>query len=91
MESEIAKSIAGELQTRLSANERNAIEQAPTNDITAFDLYSHAENLLLTTFSSVARAKLSEAVDLLNQAVARDPSFFQRIVDSLMRMTGFTP
>ena len=77
IQSEIATSIAGQLQTRLSASEKNAIEQAPTNDITAFDLYSHAENLLLTTFSSVARAKLLEVVDLLNQAVARDPSFFQ--------------
>ena len=77
IQSEIATSIAGQLQTRLSASEKNAIEQAPTNDITAFELYSHAENLLLTTFSSVARAKLLEVVDLLNQAVARDPSFFQ--------------
>ena len=77
IQSEIATSIAGQLQTRLSASEKNAIEQAPTNDITAFDLYSHAENLLLTTFSSVASAKLLEVVDLLNQAVARDPSFFQ--------------
>ena len=72
-------------RSRLPANcrpgfrqaKRTAIEQAPTNDITAFDLYSHAENLLLTTFSSVAKAKLLEVVDLLNQAVARDPSFFQ--------------
>ena len=77
IQSEIATSIAGQLQTRLSASEKNAIEQAPTNDITALDLYSHAENLLLTTFSSVASAKLLEVVDLLNQAVARDPSFFQ--------------
>ena len=77
MESEIAKTIAEELHAKLSANEKSEIERPATNDITAFNLYSHAENLLLTTFSSVARAKLLEAVDLLNQAVARDPSFFQ--------------
>ena len=77
IQSEIAISIAQHLQASLSVREKTAIEQAPTNDVTAFDLYSHAENLLLITFSSVARAKLLEAVDLLNQAVARDPSFFQ--------------
>ena len=77
IQSEIAISIAQHLQASLSVREKTAIEQAPTNDVTAFDLYSHAENLLLTTFSSVAKAKLLEVVDLLNQAVARDPSFFQ--------------
>src|SRR4029077_7182417 len=37
IQSEIATSIAGQLQTRLSPSEKNAIEQAPTNDITAFE------------------------------------------------------
>jgi serine/threonine protein kinase/Tfp pilus assembly protein PilF len=77
IQSEIATSIAGQLQTRLSPSEKNAIEQAPTNDITAFDLYTHAKNLLLTSFSSAARAKLLAAADLLNEAIGRDPSFFQ--------------
>src|SRR6266481_3968649 len=40
IQSEIATSIAGQLQTRLSPSEKNAIEQAPTNDITAFELYT---------------------------------------------------
>jgi serine/threonine protein kinase/Flp pilus assembly protein TadD len=77
IQSEIATSIAGQLQTRLSPSEKNAIEQAPTNDITAFDLYTHAKNLLLTSFSSAAIAKLLQAADLLNEAIGRDPSFFQ--------------
>ena len=50
IQSEIATSIAGQLQTRLSPSEKNAIEQAPTNDITAFELYTRAKNLLLTAF-----------------------------------------
>jgi serine/threonine protein kinase/tetratricopeptide (TPR) repeat protein len=77
MESEIAKTIADELHAKLSVNEKSEIERPATNDMTAFNLYTQANNLLLTSFSSVARAKLVEAVDLLNQAVARDPSFFQ--------------
>ena len=56
---------------------RVAIERPPTSDITAFDLYTRAKNLLLTGVSSTAKANLLQAADLLNQAVARDPSFFQ--------------
>jgi TolB-like protein len=77
IQSEIAKAIAQELQAKLSPREENAIENPPTADITAFDLYTHAKNLLLTSFSSAARAKLLQAADLLNQAIAHDPSFFE--------------
>jgi TolB-like protein/class 3 adenylate cyclase/Flp pilus assembly protein TadD len=77
IQSEIAKAIAEQLQAKLSPHEENAIERPPTTDIIAFDLYTHAKNLLLTSFSSAARAKLLQAVDLLNEAIARDPSFFE--------------
>jgi TolB-like protein/class 3 adenylate cyclase/Tfp pilus assembly protein PilF len=74
IQSEIATSIAGQLQTRLSPSERDAIDQPPTNDITAFQLYAQAKNVLAIRN---ARANLLEAADLLNQAIAHDPSFFQ--------------
>jgi TolB-like protein/class 3 adenylate cyclase/Tfp pilus assembly protein PilF len=74
IQSEIATSIAGQLQARLSPVEKNAIEQAPTSDITAFELYAQAKDVLAIRN---ARANLLEAVDLLNQAVTRDPSFFK--------------
>jgi TolB-like protein/integral membrane sensor domain MASE1/Flp pilus assembly protein TadD len=77
IQSEIAKAIAEQLQAKLSPREEHAIERPPTGDITAFDLYTRAKNLLLTSFSSAARAKLLEAVDLLDQAAAHDPSFFR--------------
>jgi TolB-like protein/class 3 adenylate cyclase/Flp pilus assembly protein TadD len=73
IQSEIASSIAHQLQASLSAREKTAIEQAPTNDVTAFELYARA-NLLV---SRSAKGNLLEAADLLNQAVARDPSFFR--------------
>jgi TolB-like protein len=76
IQSEIAKAIADQLQAKLSPREKRAIEQPPTTDVTAFDLYSRANNLILTTnFSAIGGQKLREAVDLLNQALARDPSF----------------
>jgi TolB-like protein/class 3 adenylate cyclase/Flp pilus assembly protein TadD len=77
IQSEIAKAIAEQLQAKLSPGEENAIERPPTADLTAFDLYTRAKNLLLTSFSSAGKAKLLQAADLLNQAVAHDPSFFQ--------------
>src|SRR5438874_9737523 len=77
IQSEIAKAIADQLQAKLSPSEKNAIEQRPTSDVAAFDLYSRAKNLVLTTsFSAISGQNLLKAVDLLNQALARDPSFF---------------
>ncbi len=77
IQSEIAKAIADQLQAKLSPNEKSALEKAPTRDVAAFDLYSRARNLILSTsFSAISGQNLRQAVDLLNQAVARDPSFF---------------
>ena len=77
IQSEIAKAIADQLQAKLSPSEKTAIERPPTSDVAAFDLYSRAKNLLLTTsFSAQAKPNLLQATDLLNQAVARDPQFF---------------
>jgi TolB-like protein/Tfp pilus assembly protein PilF len=78
IQSEIAKTIADQLQAKLSPREKTAIERPPTSDISAFDLYARAKDLLLTAGESGAgKADSLQAIDLLNQAVARDPSFFQ--------------
>ncbi len=88
IQSEIAKAIADQLQAKLSPTEKESIERPPTNDLTAFDLYTHAKNLLLrTSFSSNARQDLLWAADLLNQAVAYDPAFFQAYCE-LVRAHG---
>ncbi len=75
IQSEIAKTIAAQLQAKLSPREEDAIRRSPTSDISAFDLYARAKNILLRTATS-GKADTLQAVDLLNQAVARDPSFF---------------
>src|SRR5437773_5691152 len=67
IQSEIAKTIADQLQAKLSPSEKNAIERPPTTDISAFDLYARAKSEKADDF---------KVVDLLTQAVARDPSFF---------------
>src|SRR5881398_3271507 len=76
IQSEIAKAIADQLQTKLSPNEKKAIEQPPTSDLAAFDLYSRAKSLLLTAGLSVTQEPdLRKAIELLDEAVKRDPSF----------------
>ena len=78
IQSEIAKRVAEQLHVKVSPAEKLAIERPPTADLTAFDLYSRAKNLLLTSSSTgTAKAKLLQAADLLNQAVAYDSTFFQ--------------
>ena len=76
-QSEIAQKVANQLHVKISSTERQAIERAPTADLTAFDLYSRARNLsLVGTFSDSVKTNLLTAADLLNQAVAHDPTFF---------------
>jgi serine/threonine-protein kinase len=77
IQSEIAKAIAEQLQAKLSPNEKKAIEQPPTTDVAAFDLYSRAKSILLTaSFSVTADPDMRTAIELLDEAVKRDPSFF---------------
>jgi serine/threonine-protein kinase len=56
-----------------------AIEGKPTTDLVAFELYSRAHDL--TPTNRTGAMDLGEAIDLLNQAVARDPSFFDAYCD----------
>jgi TolB-like protein/class 3 adenylate cyclase len=77
IQSEIAKAIADQLQAKLSPAEKDAIEQRPTSDVAAFELYSRAKDLILNTgFSAIRAQNLRQGIELLNQALARDPSFF---------------
>jgi TolB-like protein/class 3 adenylate cyclase/Flp pilus assembly protein TadD len=74
IQSEIARTIADQLQAKLSSNEKSAIERPPATDVAAFDLYTRAKNILAAPDWS--EGDLLQAVELLNQAVAHDPSFF---------------
>ena len=77
IQSEIAEAIANQLQAKLSGSERTAIAHAPTTDLRAFLLYTQAKNLIVfTSFDIALQPRFQQAIDLLNQAVARDPSFF---------------
>jgi TolB-like protein/Tfp pilus assembly protein PilF len=76
IQSEIAQQITRALQATLSPQEKSAIEKQPTKDLEAFDLYTRARTTRLTTsFGPLYRKTMLEAIELLNQAVARDPAF----------------
>jgi serine/threonine protein kinase/tetratricopeptide (TPR) repeat protein len=77
IEAEVAQSIANRLRAKVSAREKMAMQEWPTKDLVAYDLYTRARLLLLPNFRSNAKAKLLQAADLLSQAIAHDPSFFQ--------------
>ena len=78
IQSEIAKTIADQLEAKISPSEKAAIEKAPTTDVAAFDLYERAKALWADVSDALhAKEKLPEAIHLLDEAVARDPHFLQ--------------
>ena len=85
VQSEIAQKVAQHLHAKLSASEQASVEERPTQDLVAYDFYVRAISMIYNAqvplgptaeTPSDARKTLSEAVELLNKAVARDPNFF---------------
>ena len=78
IQSEIAKTIADQLQAKLSPSEKAAIEKPPTADLVAYDLYVRAKALREGISFNATRTQenLLQAAHLLEQAIARDPTFF---------------
>lgn len=78
IQTEIAQAISDQLQAKLSPTEKVAIQQSPTADLAAFDLYNRARALLTQLDTSdVGKNNLLQAVELFDQAVARDPAFVE--------------
>jgi len=77
IQSEVAQAIADQLNAKLSPAEKAAIKERPTGDLVAYDLYLRAETLrAATSFNARLKENLLEATRLLEQAIARDPTFF---------------
>ena len=78
IETEVAQSIANRLRTRISARERTAIQERPTNDLVAYDLYVRAVSLIDKAAYEERKEQgqdYFQAIELLNQAIARDRAF----------------
>jgi serine/threonine protein kinase/tetratricopeptide (TPR) repeat protein len=77
-QSAIALKVADHLHAKLSTAEKLDMARPPTANLTAFEFYTRAKNLvLMTSFTTSTKANLLQATDLLNQAVTHDSSFFQ--------------
>src|SRR5881409_2075208 len=72
IQSEIAQKVAQRLNAKVTSAEKLAIEGKPTTDLVAFELYSRSISLKKIPRASSADSA-RQAIDLLNQAVARDP------------------
>ena len=78
IQSEIAQKISNQLQAKLSPKEKSAISERPTSDLAAYDLYLRAKEFLYDSRGlapSRYKDACLEAVQLLDQALARDPAF----------------
>jgi serine/threonine-protein kinase len=79
IQSEIAQKITDQLEAKISPREKAAIEEQPTKDLAAYDLYLRAIALMDRAAYPLDEQQEPkdelEAVDLLNQAVARDATF----------------
>ena len=79
IQSEIAQTVASRLSARLSPEERKDIEERPTNNLEAYDLYLQAKELLgpksVVTLWVSEKEAFSKAIDLLEEATRKDRNF----------------
>ena len=77
IQTRIAQMIADQLRVQLSPAEKAAISRPATHDPVAHDLYLRGNQLLAEVLAdySHAKEKLTEALELFDKAVARDPGF----------------
>jgi TolB-like protein/Flp pilus assembly protein TadD len=75
IETEVAQSIVSRLRAKVSAREKAAMQERPTKDLAAYDLYVRATALIDKAQYEEGNENYFQAVDLLNQAVVRDSSF----------------
>jgi TolB-like protein/class 3 adenylate cyclase len=75
IQSEIAQTIADQLQARMSPSEKAAIAQPPTTDPVAQRLYAEALQLSELASNPGGKEALLQAITLLDEALARDPHF----------------
>ncbi|MBA3830979.1 MAG: protein kinase [Chthoniobacterales bacterium] len=78
IETEVAQSIANRLRAKVSAREKAALQERPTNDLVAYELYARAKSVIDKAAYESGKEQgndYSQAVELLNQAIGRDSAF----------------
>jgi TolB-like protein/Tfp pilus assembly protein PilF len=76
IQSELAESIVAQLQAKLSPQQKAEIEERPTRDLVAFELYLRAKQIVDSYLvAEDVRAAVLSALQSLDQAIKRDPDF----------------
>jgi serine/threonine protein kinase/tetratricopeptide (TPR) repeat protein len=78
IQSEIAQTVATKLSARLSPEERKIIQEKPTSDLEAYDLYLQAKELVMNAtifYMKDPRTSLLSAIGFLGEATRRDSRF----------------
>ncbi len=76
IQSQIAQSIVAQLQARISPQEKAEIEQRPTHDLVAYDLYLQAKELIDSYLDAPdPRVSFFKALRFLDEVTARDRGF----------------
>jgi adenylate cyclase len=83
LQDRVAASVAGIIEPTLQVAEYRRAAQRPTNDLTAYDLYLQARE------ASVAweKQRVERAMDLLGQALTRDPDYGSALATAAMCQT----
>ena len=78
VQSEIVRAVANRLRVPLTPGERATVNELPTSDLVAYDLYLRARDggVILTATDVDTVQEQKRKIALLEKAVARDPSFF---------------
>ena len=80
IQSEVADTIVGKLQVRLSTMDKATLDEPPTRDLTAYELFLHAKELGYNwDVNTSSMQPLFEEVRLLDEAISRDPGFYEAL------------
>ncbi|HST31234.1 MAG TPA: FlgO family outer membrane protein, partial [Chthoniobacterales bacterium] len=76
IQSELAQKIVAQLKAKLSPQQKAEIEERPTQDLDAFELYLQAKTIVDSYINATdVRAALLQALKSLDEAIKRDPNF----------------
>jgi TolB-like protein/tetratricopeptide (TPR) repeat protein len=75
-QSELVQRIATDLHATIKPEEKATLGERPTRDLVAYGFYVRGKNLVASVSSAQINDKLLQAVQVLGQAIARDPDFY---------------
>jgi eukaryotic-like serine/threonine-protein kinase len=76
IQAELAEAISQELRAKLSSAEKSSLEDIPTRDFGAYELYLHAKEIWTNYDANIEGSEpLDNVIRLLDEAVSRDPTF----------------